>query len=127
MRAQAARYYTYSKSLLVGILLCALSFSFMTLIILGLAAMILVDRHFGVIVVAAVAAYVILRMIRALHGRSCRCQLCHGPVLVSRDCTKHRDARRYPLMSHRQSLLVDAALKGRFNCMYCGTPYRMWR
>ena len=127
IRVQAPRYFAYSKSLLVGILLGALSFSFILVTVLGMFAMVFVDRVFGWLAISGLVAYIVLRLIRAIHGRGCQCQLCHGPVLVNKDCNKHRDARRYPLINYRRSLLIDAAMKGRFNCMYCGTPYRMWR
>lgn len=127
IRVQAARYFAYSRSLLIGLLLGALSFSFMLAAVLGIAGMVFVDRVFGWLVLVSVIGCVGLRLVRAIHGRGCHCQLCHGPVLANRDCNKHRDARRYPLMSYRRSLLIDAAVKGQFNCMYCGTPYRMWR
>ena len=126
-RAQSPRYYAYSKSLLVGILLGALSFSLMFVVAAGIFGMIFVDRVFGWMAITALGGYIFLRLLRAIHGRGCNCQLCHGPVLANRDCNKHRDAHRYPLLDHRRSLLIDAAMKGQFNCMYCGTPYRMWR
>ena len=127
MRVQAARYFVYSKTLLVGIMLGAVSASCLTVAAVGLLAMVLFDRHFGWLVITGVFGAVASRFLLALQGRSCPCQLCHGPVLVDKGCNKHRDARRLPLLSYRQSLMVDAALKGRFNCMYCGTAYRMWR
>ena len=127
MRTQAARYFAYSKSLLVAILLGALSLSCMMMGLLGSAAMVAVDRNFGWFAIGGIVGYSLLRLFGAAHGRGCHCQLCHGPVLVKKECNKHRDARRYPLMSYRQSLLIDAAVKGQFNCMYCGTPYRMRR
>ena len=124
---QSARYFAYSNSLLVGILLGALSFSLMFVVVAGLFGMLFVDRVFGWMVIAGMGGYGLLRLLRSIHGRGCHCQLCHGPVLVNKDCNKHRDARRYPLLDYRRSLLIDAAVKGQFNCMYCGTPYRMWR
>jgi len=127
MRAQAARYYLHSRSLLVGIMLGALTLSCLGIVALGLVAMIGVDRHFGWLVLMGLCGAVASRLMLAFHGRGCPCQLCHGPVLQDKDCNKHCDARRYWPLSYRQSLLVDAALRGRFNCMYCGTPYRMWR
>jgi hypothetical protein len=127
MRAQAARYFVYSKTLLVAIMLGALSASCLSIVVLGLVAMVFFDRHFGWLVLVGVCGAVVSRLVLALQGRGCPCQLCHGPVLVDKNCNKHRDARRLPLLSYRQSLMVDAALRGRFNCMYCGTAYRMWR
>ncbi|MGI9240229.1 MAG: hypothetical protein ACR2RV_05480 [Verrucomicrobiales bacterium] len=127
MRVQAARYFLYSKSLLVGIMLGAVTASCFAIIVCGLAAMILFDSHFGWLVIMGVLGAVGSRLLIASLARGCPCQLCHGPVLIDKDCNKHRDASRYAPLSYRQSLLVDAALKGRFNCMYCGTAYRMWR
>ncbi len=113
--------------MLAGIFLWALSIAFLLVAALGLVGMVVFDRYFGWWAIGGLTCYGILKLVRAIHGRGCQCQLCHGPVLSSKDCNKHSDARRYPLMSHRRSLLIDAAVKGQFNCMYCGTPYRMWR
>ena len=126
-RAQSARYFAYSKSLLIGVLLAAVSFSFLVVALLGVVGLLLFDRVFGWMAICGLGAYIALRIVREIHGRGCNCQLCHGPVLSNKNCNKHRDARRYPLMSYRRSLLIDAAVKGQFNCMYCGTPYRLWR
>jgi hypothetical protein len=127
MGRQAARYFAYSKNLLVGIVLGVLSVSLMSLVAAGLFGMFFINREYGWMVIAGMVGYAVLRLFRAIHGSGCHCQLCHGPVLVNRDCNKHRDAKRYPLLSYRRSLLVDVAVKGKFNCMYCGTPYRVWR
>lgn len=127
MRVQSARYFAYSRSLLIGISLWTLSVSFLIISVLGLVGMVTVDRSFGLWAIGGLLCYCLLRLVRAIQGRGCQCPLCHGPILVSRDCNKHSDARRYPLLGHRRSLLIDAGLRGQFNCMYCGTPYRMWR
>ena len=127
MGTQSARYFTYSKGLLVGMVLGSLSAACVLLVLLGIGLMVSFDRGYGWVAIAGLLGFVLLRLCRAVQARGCSCQLCHGPVLMNKDCNKHRDARRYPLLGYRKSLMIDAAVKGRFNCMYCGTPYRMWR
>lgn len=49
------------------------------------------------------------------------CPLCITPVLMSKGCAKHRNARRL-LGSHRLRVAVGILFTGSFRCPYCGEP-----
>ncbi len=95
------------------------------LVALGLTF--LVDPSYGKLFVVLALIYVFVLAIRWIHGSNVSCPLCHGRILHHSKCHKHRDARRVGLFGYTSSLFVDILLKGKFTCMYCGTPFRMRR
>jgi len=48
-----------------------------------------------------------------------RCPLCHGKVLASQKCVRHRNART-SFGSHRLSVAKGVLTRGHFRCPYCG-------
>lgn len=50
-----------------------------------------------------------------------RCPLCLTPVLATKGCSKHRNARTL-LGSHRLRVAMSVLFKGRFYCPYCHEP-----
>jgi hypothetical protein len=56
-----------------------------------------------------------------------KCPLCHGPPLHSRSCRKHRLADRWPPLTHRATTVLRMLTTLCFRCMYCGTPYRLFK
>ncbi len=98
MRAQAARYFVYSKTLLVGIMLGALSASCLGIVALGLVAMVGVDRHFRV---AGAHGLVwgggIEVGARVSWSRMPLPAVPWAGAAVDKDCNKHCDARRIAL------------------------------
>lgn len=61
---------------------------------------------------------VILRWILA---SKTRCPLCLTPVLASKQCSKHRNAKKF-LGSYRLRVALMILMKGRFYCPYCHEP-----
>ena len=50
-----------------------------------------------------------------------RCPLCMTPVLASKRCAKHRNAKRF-LGSHRLRVALAVIFRGSFTCPYCHEP-----
>ena len=50
-----------------------------------------------------------------------RCPLCLTPVLATKGCSKHRNARPF-LGSYRLRVALGVLFKGRFYCPYCNEP-----
>jgi hypothetical protein len=50
-----------------------------------------------------------------------RCPLCLTPVLATKGCSKHRNAKTL-FGSHRLRVALSALFKGRFYCPYCHEP-----
>ena len=56
-----------------------------------------------------------------------KCPLCHGTPLHSRRCRKHRMADRWPPLTHRATTVIRILSTLTFRCMYCGTPFRLFK
>jgi hypothetical protein len=39
--------------------------------------------------------------------------------------SKNRDATKWPGLGYRTSAVLSIFFTGRYNCMYCGTPFRL--
>ena len=123
----AARHCKDAKKVVFAIFVWLLSVMIVVTGFISLYLMFTKDRSYGMLFLVALGAYLVLWTFRFLMNRSLSCQLCHGPILQSRRCRKHRDAKRYGFLGYTQSILIDATLRGRYTCMYCGTPFRLLR
>lgn len=57
-----------------------------------------------------------------------KCPLCHGTPLHSRlGCHKHRLANRWFPLTYRATSVVRILFTLTFRCMYCGTPFRLFK
>ena len=57
-----------------------------------------------------------------------KCPLCHGYPLHSRHgCHKHRLASRWFPLTHRATVVLRILTTFSFRCMYCGTPFRLFK
>ena len=56
-----------------------------------------------------------------------KCPLCHGPPLHSRFCRKHRLADHWPPFTRRATVVLRILTTLSFRCMYCGTPFRLFK
>lgn len=56
-----------------------------------------------------------------------KCPLCHCPPLHSRFCRKHRLADRWPPFTYRATAVLRILTSLSFRCMYCGTPFRLFK
>lgn|GEM_PF-706767 len=56
-----------------------------------------------------------------------KCPLCHGTPLHSRSCPKHRLADRWRPFTHRATTVLRILTTLSFRCMYCGTPFRLFK
>ena len=56
-----------------------------------------------------------------------KCPLCHGTPLHSRRCHKHRLANRWPGLTYRFTTVMRVLTQLSFRCMYCGTPFRLFK
>lgn len=96
---------------------------------LGLVAVMVANeqRELGKWAITALGGFGLVRMIIFILAPGLHCTLCHGTVVHSRACRKHDKGTKWPLFSHRASTALSVFFTGRFRCMYCGTPYRVWR
>ncbi len=56
-----------------------------------------------------------------------KCPLCHGTPLHSRHCPKHRLAEHWPPFTRRATVVLRILTSLSFRCMYCGTPFRLFK
>ena len=126
-RVQKPRAFKRPFSLLYGVFLAVLTNVVFWWGVVALGMMLIPPKNpdYGIQVVIAISAYAVLRALRYFHALSLSCPLCHGPVLAEKKCHKHRYASRYLLFSYRASLVIDVLTRLQFNCMYCGTPFRL--
>jgi len=127
-RTRRSRTFHYPGRVLLVVSLLFISFvGFAIFLLTGLAMLWNGDRQLGLYAVGSLAVMALARLLVFVLARSLNCSLCYGPVMHEKACRKHRDALRLPLLSHRTSAAVSAACTGSFRCMYCGTPYRLWK
>lgn len=56
-----------------------------------------------------------------------KCPLCHCTPLHSRHCHKHRLANHWPPLTIRATTVIRILTTLSFRCMYCGTPFRLFK
>ena len=123
----AARHFKKSGAVVFAVFIWLLGVICLASAVTAIIMMIFIDRAYGQLFLMSMITYGFLRMIRFTMGRSLCCPLCHGGILQSKSCNMHRDARKWGFLSYPATLLADAAMRGRFVCMYCGTPFRLLR
>ena len=128
-RVQRPRAFKRPWSLLLGVLLSLVANLAFWWGVVALGMMLIPPRNpdYGIHVLIAIGVYVLFRVLRYFHAVGLKCPLCHGPILYEKKCHKHRYASRYLLFGYRASLIFDVVTRGVFNCMYCGTPFRLKR
>ena len=70
---------------------------------------------------ALVLVTVLLVVAQWIFAARTNCPLCVTPVMMSKGCAKHRNARRF-LGSHRLRVALGVLFTGGFRCPYCGEP-----
>ena len=83
------------------------------------------DRQWMVYALIAVITLIIFQIARYSNGLGTHCPLCHGTPLFEKRCHKHRFANKFLFFGHRASTVLSILTRGKFNCMYCGTPFRI--
>jgi xanthosine utilization system XapX-like protein len=82
-------------------------------------------RPYLVHALVGLIGYVVFRIWRYAHAVNTKCPLCHGTPLHEKDCRKHRLATKVPGLNYAGSTVASLIFRGRYNCMYCGTPFRL--
>ena len=83
------------------------------------------DSYFAYVFIVSLVAAIVFTVIRLIVTSKIKCGLCHGTIVHAKNCRKHKYAQKWPLLSHRQTTLLQALFTGYFTCMFCGTPYRV--
>lgn len=83
------------------------------------------DRTWGIVSLVALAGYIVCSAWRYYHGKRTLCSLCRGPVFHVQSSAKSRSATKWPGFGYRGSIALSLFFTGRYNCMYCGTPFRL--
>jgi len=83
------------------------------------------DPTWGLVFLAALGGYIAFSAWRYYHGKRTICSLCRGPVFHVQRSSKNRDATKWPGLGYRTSAVLSIFFTGRYNCMYCGTPFRL--
>jgi hypothetical protein len=76
------------------------------------------DAGLTKIAIALLALTVLVGILQCLVAARTRCPLCMTPVLASKRCSKHRNARTL-LGSHRMRVAVAILFRNGFKCPYC--------
>ncbi len=79
----------------------------------------------GYAALGSLFGYAFLRVAAFAKAQTLSCPLCHGTVLHSKSCHKHRDAHRFPLLGYVWTAIIDVLCRWSFRCMYCGTSFRL--
>ena len=77
--------------------------------------------------IISLSVLVISLMIALAISLTKKCPLCHGPPLHSRFCRKHRLADHWPPFTRRATVVIRILTTLTFRCMYCGTPFRLFK
>lgn len=83
------------------------------------------DRQWMVYAAGGLVLFIVFQIARYSNGLSTHCPLCHGTPLHEKRCHKHRLANRFLFFGHKTSTVLSILTRGKFNCMYCGTPFRL--
>lgn len=100
-------------------------FSIATLLFVGYKFNTTNDRTWMVYALIALVTFIFAQIARYSNGQSTHCPLCHGTPLFEKRCHKHRFANKFLFFGHRTSTVLRILTRGTFNCMYCGTPFRI--
>jgi hypothetical protein len=125
---QRGRSHPRSLRILVGCVLIGLSWVSLiyTIVTLGLRHLHPGERWNDAPVIGLVV-FAVTFFGSLIAGGSLKCPLCHGPVLHSRHCRKHRLANHLPPFTYRATLVLRVLFSLSFRCMYCGTPFRLFK
>jgi hypothetical protein len=115
-----------------GLLFCALSIFVMWLSTAGvvLALIMKFNGHaepWSRVSVICLIVMAVSLVISLIFSMTRHCPLCHGTPLHSRRCPKHRLADRWLPLTHRATVVVRMLTTLSFRCMYCGTPFRLFK
>lgn len=125
---QRSRSYPHSLDLLLGALSILVLWLSVPLLILSLVMKTLGQPGpWGALCIYALVALVCSLVLTLCISLTKRCPLCHGTPLHSRQCPKHRLADQWPLLTHRATTALRILLTLSFRCMYCGTPFRLFK
>jgi hypothetical protein len=86
-----------------------------------LYALIIYDKGLILIGIYLISLTVLVALLQWLVAARTACPLCMTPVLASKGCTKHRDARSF-LGSHRLRVSLAVIFTNSFRCPYCHEP-----
>ncbi len=81
-------------------------------------AIIQADRQRTFIAIGLGVLAFLMIILQWLIAARARCPLCMTPVLTTKDCAKHRNARTF-LGSHRLRVALAILFKASFLCPYC--------
>ncbi len=112
---------------IVSLLLVVAFVSFFAFLALAVALPVTGDRMVGVASLVSLVVFIGSRVSAFILSSRLHCGLCHGTVMSEKKCRKHVDAVRIRPLSYRATAAVSALFTLSFRCMYCGTPYRLWK
>lgn len=76
------------------------------------------DRQMTTVAISVGALAIFTFVVQCILATRALCPLCMTPVLASKACSKHRNARTL-MGSHRLRVAVAILFKGSFTCPYC--------
>ena len=106
---------------LAALLLCIRALLPVAALVLLARAMLENDQQLAVIGILMGIFAILIFLFQCILANRALCPLCMTPVMASRSCSKHRNARTL-LGSHRLRVAVAVLCKGSFYCPYCHEP-----
>lgn len=79
------------------------------------------DRELTFVAMGLAGLAILVVIVQWVLASKTRCPLCLTPVLASKRCSKHRNAKKL-LGSYRLRVALMVLFKGRFHCPYCHEP-----
>lgn len=107
--------YRFRVSALLLCLRCVLAFTTIGVLLYSIA---IADRNLTLIGIGVGAVTLFSVLIQWMLSAKTRCPLCLTPVLSTKKCAKHRNARTL-MGSHRLLVALHILLRGNFVCPYC--------
>jgi hypothetical protein len=109
---------TITRFRLISLLICLRLLMTIAALWIALLAVVRSDYPLALTAAGIGVATILTMVIQWLVAARCRCPLCQTPVLASRRCSKHRNARAL-LGSYRLRIALAVLFKGSFRCPYC--------
>jgi len=112
---------TITRFRCAALLICARCLLVPSVVAVLVDALVRNDQPQILLAMGMVGVTVVMGVLQWVLASRTRCPLCMTPVLATKGCAKHRNARKI-LGSHRLRVALGVLFRGSFTCPYCHEP-----